>query len=181
MCLTVNREKTKRHSSITTNKKHRFYKIFKIHENELRTYFQNKIIETDSQIIDCNAFFIDIKKALPSIFEPKQFFDDIKKAFDIIEMNTKISLSNGVLHAYTNLYNLNNAIRFNDSKSIIIPIIVESNDIIAFGINGDVCMLKYKISKHSWKLIKQKMKEINHMPYNLILNEQSNTVQSTKE
>ncbi|MDD5651235.1 MAG: hypothetical protein PHF86_12600 [Candidatus Nanoarchaeia archaeon] len=54
----------------------------------------------------------------------------------------------GAIHAFTS------RTMINDSNDFIqIPIIVESDDVIAFGNDNDVCFFKYKISRDTWRKI----------------------------
>jgi hypothetical protein len=135
MCLYIDKEKTKNHSSLKKNIKLTFYKIFTIRKFNKKdfvicTYYQEFKIKIDTKII-----------------EPKSFFFDINSGM----------IEGGACHAYIN--DRKNLLHYNNE--ICIPIIVESNDVIAFGNNGDVCFSKYEISKSSWQLVKSKIKENN--------------------
>jgi hypothetical protein len=135
MCLTINKNLTKKHSSLKTNEKHTFYKIFEIENGELTTYYQNTKIEHNLETIELEDFFINI---------------------------TENEIHEGVFHAFTKkLNNGDNLIHLHSLQNIQIPITVESNDIVAFGQNDDVCFTKYKISKQSWNLIHKRIKKIN--------------------
>ena len=125
MCLYSDTIKTKLHSKKTINKAFTFYKDFEFNS-------QGNGIRT------------------PFVGEHVDYF-----TLDFIEAKGDLcfdgeAIAGGAIHArqvkrqygvYTN--------------EIRIPIIVYSNDIIAFGINGDVCFFRYKISKRVWNWIEK--------------------------
>lgn len=59
-------------------------------------------------------------------------------------------IEGGCIHAYINAA----AYVSRNPNVIVLPIIVQSDDVVAFGYNNDVCFFKYKLSKESWKKIK---------------------------
>jgi hypothetical protein len=134
MCLTIDREKTKKHSRLKSNKLFVFYKDFYVHKSSyiLQTFWNNQSISFETEIIEPHEFFIEITNI------------GIKD----------VAISIGVIHAY--VQKNNSAVsKQNSIDAICIPITVESNDIIAFGKYGDVCFSKYKIEKSTWQKIKK--------------------------
>lgn len=127
MCLTVDEHKTQKHSLIKTNKKMMFWKEFEL---------------TEKKGILCTPFFSCLVKRSSEYIKPDYKFPSITKRTDLC---FQILIEGGCIHAYCKRQ-LKNA----DSKYIVIPIIVESNDVIAFGQRSDVCFFKYKISNQTW-------------------------------
>jgi hypothetical protein len=133
MCLTSDKIKTKKHSLITINKKMRFWKEFEVTEEKgtLLTSFTSTTVKRTLNYIEPTV-------SIPSVSNSCSVF---------FKMETIIE--GGCIHAY---------IKYKKSKRygyIIVPIIVESDDIIAFGKNNDVCFFKYKISNHAWERIEK--------------------------
>jgi hypothetical protein len=101
---------------------------------------------------ELTTFFINSKiDNNAQIIELKNFFIDVYEN----------EIHAGVFHAYTTKTYSN----ISGKYIILIPITVESNDIVAFGINCDVCFTKYKISKQSWKLIHKQIKKTKDLYY----------------
>lgn len=72
-----------------------------------------------------------------------------KGSFNIVR---KYRIDRGVIHAYTKK-------RINEKHFICVPIIVESNDIIAYGIENEVCFFKYRFSKETVKILKERLND----------------------
>jgi hypothetical protein len=131
MCLYINVQQTKKHSYIKKNKQFKFYKTFEIGRSKLITI--NKRCE-----IPYTLDFIKSKGNIDLI--------NLKNSFGV-----RI-IEGGTIHAH-----IRRVSEFNFSyKQVQIPIIVNSDDIIAFGRNNDVCFFKYKIPKYSWDIINKK-------------------------
>lgn len=132
MCLIVDIKRTKQHSKLKTNRQLIFYKDFFLQSYGLQTFWTNSIVEENSWIIHPDKFYIDTSRS-----------------------NTpgEIQIYGGVIHAYVQkTYS-----KIHKSElGICIPIVVESDDVIAFGTYGDVCFSKYKIEKSSWEMVKRK-------------------------
>lgn len=152
MCLTVDKIKTAKHSTLLKNKKIIFWKLFCINNQTLYSFY------TMSQIHYQNDYIL-----------PKQN-NGLQPSIQITKYNTHIN--GGCLHAFTLkpqlLDRTSTAITHNQftvspcqpnkQQTILLPIIVYSNDVIAYGTDNDACFFKYKFSKAT----KQKIKKILH-------------------
>jgi len=130
MCLKVDKQKTAKHSLIKTNKKMRFWKKFEL-TREIGTLLTPYTCCT-------------VKRSLDYI-KPKSFSPQFS-----CEYFGTVMIEGGCIHAYCKKQE-----RIASSKYIVIPIIVESDDVIAFGQNLDVCFFKYKISNKTWEHIEK--------------------------
>jgi hypothetical protein len=141
MCLYIDKEKTKNHSDLLRNKKHIFYKDF--------TFINFSFIKKDFRLC---AFFTHYEIKLDcKMIEPKEFY---------IEKN-RFLFKEGVIHAYVTKAGSNFFNFFLSQRCHRFPIIVESDDIIAFGIDNDVCFSKYRLSKQSLRKIKTTITLLN--------------------
>lgn len=139
MCLNIDKERTKKHSNQIKNKKCVFYKDFTFADKDYTTSNYDYVL--------CSYFTGVGIEPDTEIVEPLEFYIDVSN-------NT---ISGGVLHANVT----QGSSEASSSEEICIPIIVESDDIIAFGNNDDVCFSKYEISKTSWKKIKSRIRKLN--------------------
>lgn len=138
MCLRVDKQKTAKHSLIKTNKKMRFWKEFELTKEvgTLLTPYYSCIVKRSSDYIT------------PSKFSPQ---------FSCSYFGT-VTIEGGCIHAY---YKQQEQIA--SSRYIVVPIVVESDDVIAFGQNFDVCFSKYKITNQTWNHI-EKVRADTYIP-----------------
>lgn len=133
MCLWVDEEKTRKHSKETKNKTYVFYKTFIIHINKLFTPYQ------------C----VEIKG--PGIIEAEGEINLIKWNDSFFKCsNVEPMIDSGVCHGYTNKISQYNP-KTRKWKTKAIKIYVKSNDIVAFGLDDEVCFFKYEIKKKDFK------------------------------
>jgi hypothetical protein len=127
MCLTVDKKKTKLYDGVK-NKTYTFYKVFDYCTNEylVSPYQCFKIYQHG--IYECRDD-LDV-----DIFLLEGFIEPIKQIYG------------GCFYAYI----IGGIIDKDFYRRIIMPIQVKSEDIIAAGINNDICFFKYEILKKDW-------------------------------
>jgi hypothetical protein len=139
MCLFVDRKQTKHFSKIKKGT-YIFYKTFNVLNSEILC-LRSPVTATELPI--------NFTKSIKA----KGYLDIVKNLNDASISDEKISIINGgAVHAY---------VKYKTPRKfqITIPIQVESDDIIAFGIMDDVCFFKYKITEETWKKIKLKFEK----------------------
>jgi len=144
MCLCINSERTKQHSLITTNKRLTFYKDFNIVEGPHAKLAELHGIQTPYRNYDI-SYTLD--------------FIEVKDELDI----AGTAIFGGAFHAHITKYQDCFCYSCFPRSRIRVPIIVYSDDVIAFS-STEVCFFKYRISKKVWvyifDMVKKKLPDL---------------------
>jgi len=125
MCLNIDRRRTNRHSN-EEDKYYIYTKFYNIRNKTLITLYRNSVVNT-IKVEACGALDVDPDN-------------------DRIE--------GGAIHAYYLSESVAENLKWS-SFNICLTIKVHSNDIIAYGLDGDVCFFRYEFTNDSIKKLKK--------------------------